>query len=420
MNDESLNLILLNESTNENDICLKTKPQNEDEIEHHTLIEDESLIPFEAPKDEEDDEESLSVDAATDTNNDDDDDDHSKSLIIQQLEEKNKKLEATLENIYEKDDLFMSSSRRQNSEKETLLSLLRSDIEKLTEERDAFHLENQNLMSIVSKALLINSSVEDHINRRLNRIISPHQGEEEDDKETKSASSTATTTSTCEEDNDDKQKHCNDTHSDNESLSDEGLDISQRIVSESTTTTTTTALSTITDDTIIEASVKLQGNIDKILNMFEETKKQLIESNSLQIELADNFEMCKDQLDDLKMKYSKMEIEKDEQLTELKRSVVNYQGLYDAYEKEIQNKKETIEQLESNLANNAQMLKEANAKIEMERNETSNLEVVRKDLEAQRSLFTAEMKDSDIKGTFFFSFLFYKFEFKFLVLFQLF
>jgi hypothetical protein len=43
-------------------------------------------------------------------------------------------------------------------------------------------------------------------------------------------------------------------------------------------------------------------------------------------------------------------------------------------------------------------LNEANSKIEEERTELSNLEVVRKDLEAQRSFFTRELQDSDIKG----------------------
>jgi len=46
-------------------------------------------------------------------------------------------------------------------------------------------------------------------------------------------------------------------------------------------------------------------------------------------------------------------------------------------------------------------LSEANSKIEEERTELSNLEVVRKDLEAQRSFFTRELQDSDIKGKLF-------------------
>lgn len=78
--------------------------------------------------------------------------------------------------------------------------------------------------------------------------------------------------------------------------------------------------------------------------------------------------------------------------------IINYLGLTDAYEIDINNKKQTIMQLEQCLSETKFLLDEAQSQIESEKTELSNLETVRKDLEAQRSYFTNEIKDSDIKG----------------------
>jgi len=58
--------------------------------------------------------------------------------------------------------------------------------------------------------------------------------------------------------------------------------------------------------------------------------------------------------------------------------------------------------LEQSLSETKFLLDEAQSQIESEKTELSNLETVRKDLEAQRSFYTNEIKDNDIKGIYIF------------------
>ena len=71
--------------------------------------------------------------------------------------------------------------------------------------------------------------------------------------------------------------------------------------------------------------------------------------------------------------------------------------MIEAYELDLQNNKQKTLQLEQNLRQTTDMLYEANSQIETEKTELSNLETVRKDLEAQRSFFTKDLQNSDIK-----------------------
>jgi hypothetical protein len=58
-----------------------------------------------------------------------------KYVAFMKLEERNKILKEALEKIYEKDDVFMASTRRQNEENDNFIKLLQSDIQQLTNER---------------------------------------------------------------------------------------------------------------------------------------------------------------------------------------------------------------------------------------------------------------------------------------------
>jgi replication fork clamp-binding protein CrfC len=51
------------------------------------------------------------------------------------MEQKNLLLENTIKSLYEKDDLFMESSRRENEEKENTIKLLQAEVEKLNNEK---------------------------------------------------------------------------------------------------------------------------------------------------------------------------------------------------------------------------------------------------------------------------------------------
>ena len=132
--------------------------------------------------------------------------------------------------------------------------------------------------------------------------------------------------------------------------------------------------------------------------MFEETNKQLSDSNTIQIKLADRLEESQKLVSDLKIKYQNLETDYLEKLNEMQRKIENFEGLTDAYENDIQMKRNKIFSLESELKSVNEMLTEAKCEIENEKNELSNLETVRKDLEAQRSFFTRDLQDSDIKG----------------------
>lgn len=59
-------------------------------------------------------------------------------------------------------------------------------------------------------------------------------------------------------------------------------------------------------------------------------------------------------------------------------------------------------QLEQNLSETRFLLDEAQSQLESKKNELTNLETVREELEAQRSYFTKELEDDDIKRKLYF------------------
>lgn len=102
--------------------------------------------------------------------------------------------------------------------------------------RSALHLKNQNLINLLSKVSLITTSIEDHINRRFNRILSNNNLMVPALKSLKnSASSSAESGLTASETNDADS---------NDDLSDDGLDYSQKFCDNLTS-------NELTDDAII-------------------------------------------------------------------------------------------------------------------------------------------------------------------------
>lgn len=82
---------------------------------------------------------------------------------IKELEAKNKHLQSTLEGIYEKDDLFMASSRRENEERENSIKLLQLNMQQMSEEK-------KHVAGLLAKSLLLAASLDEHINKRAGRI----------------------------------------------------------------------------------------------------------------------------------------------------------------------------------------------------------------------------------------------------------
>lgn len=70
---------------------------------------------------------------------------------------------------------------------------------------------------------------------------------------------------------------------------------------------------------------------------------------------------------------------------------------------EKQNQTKKIQNLEEDLDETKRQLENANSQIECARAEISSLETARKDLEAQMTMLTSGLQDSDVKGVFFYA-----------------
>lgn len=132
--------------------------------------------------------------------------------------------------------------------------------------------------------------------------------------------------------------------------------------------------------------------------MFEESLKQLNDSISIQITLADKLEDSEKKITDFYIKEQNSENDKIEKINELQSKLFNCEGLVNAYENEIKKNKDIIFQLENDIKISNQMLNEAKNQIQNEKNELFNLETVRKDLEAQRCFYTENIQSNDLKG----------------------
>ena len=78
---------------------------------------------------------------------------------------------------------------------------------------------------------------------------------------------------------------------------------------------------------MLEANHRLQTTIDKLLNMFEETNKQLIESTSLQSQLADRLEENQSELRLVNAKLLNVENEYEEKFNVLIDKLNEYEGI---------------------------------------------------------------------------------------------
>ena len=297
------------------------------------------------------------------------------------------------------------------------------DIDDTKSTKEEYTGTQQQLSTLVSKSLLISASIEEHINRRLARIINLNQLDPSLFVNTTISNTSSLqlsalfgskqhskldTTNQQQQQQQQQQQAAvdslscclttgsgSDGDSHNEDFSDEGLDTSQRIVCDNLLIN----LNDISvDDTIVEANIRLQQCVDKVINLFEESSKQLIEANNFQAQLVDKLEESQSELDSMRAKCGAMELEFNDKFSDLQKKLINFEGLADAYENDIKKKKETIMQLEENLNRTVSMLNEARTQIETEKSELNSLESVNKDLMAQRDLFTNDTKDEQLKG----------------------
>ena len=72
--------------------------------------------------------------------------------------------------------------------------------------------------------------------------------------------------------------------------------------------------------------MKLQSSIDKILSMFEDTSKQLVDSHALQVQLADRLEEHQRYVADIRVKYENLEADYADKTEELQHKLANAEG----------------------------------------------------------------------------------------------
>lgn len=280
-------------------------------------------------------------------------------------------------------------------------------------------MKNQNLSNLLSKISLITSTIEDHVNRRFNRILvnnstvfagclaitSPKNvggGTSSTSGESGLTGSSDMVANTA---------HINDADSnDDDGLSDDGdLDYSQKFSGgefahqnhHHHSPNDHGSNEHLNDDMFIEASVKLQTSIDKVMNKFEELSSQFPDA---QVQLIMKLEETEKAYGELRAKLDAAEAESRERVEELQAKIDNLEGLVNAHEMDKDAQMRRLAALEEDLADANKQLENARNQIECDKYELSSLENLRKDWEAQRSCLTRDLQDSDLKGSFFSSF----------------
>ena len=284
-------------------------------------------------------------------------------------------------------------------------------------------MKNQNLSNLLSKISLITSTIEDHVNRRFNRILvnnstvfagclaitSPKNvggGTSSTSGESGLTGSSDMVANTA---------HINDADSnDDDGLSDDGdLDYSQKFSGgefahhnhhhNAHSPNDHGSSEHLNDDMFIEASVKLQTSIDKVMNKFEELSSQFPDA---QVQLIMKLEETEKAYAELRAKLDAAEAESRERVEELQAKIDNLEGLVNAHEMDKDAQMRRLAALEDDLADANKQLENARNQIECDKYELSSLENLRKDWEAQRSCLTRDLQDSDLKGSIFYSYFF--------------
>lgn len=178
----------------------------------------------------------------------------------------------------------------------------------------------------------------------------------------------------------------------NDDLSDDGLDYSQKFADNPINSNSTEP----NDEAFIEANVKLQSTIDKVLNKLEEFSNQFPES---QVQLIMKLEESQKSQSELRAKFETVESHFKEDLSELQLKIDNLEGLINAYELEKQDQVKKLESLGEELVETRRKLENAESQIENGKAEVSNLHAVSHGLKAQCNKLTSELQDNDFKGT---------------------
>lgn len=201
---------------------------------------------------------------------------------------------------------------------------------------------NQNLVAALTKTLSNNSSIEEHINRRINLII--QSGQDLNFESTSSPrnrsfnnnDSLSNKNLSNRDSNSSPSTSIHDSHSTDQSsrgsspASLKDIAPSPRLSASDQIDNQNENLPSdleITPETILQSNLKIQSSVEKVLDMFEDTSKQLVESHFLQNQLSTRLEESQKCYAELQSEYQLVETNYEQAQSELVNKINNLEGL---------------------------------------------------------------------------------------------
>ncbi|XP_078321602.1 uncharacterized protein LOC111112099 isoform X12 [Crassostrea virginica] len=216
---------------------------------------------------------------------------------LKDKEVKIKELEKEIESLQSKFSELVERREREGEESRNLEVMLRTDLERVHSERESTQATNDHLLQLLSEAVKTYLCVEDLINRKLAGIVagghpgdqsspslhrrSPPSGSHPRSPPSGQRRSPPEPGSPGGAEGGDVPPHETSILS---NLTDEGLDLSQRTITESIFQGPD--LDTEGEELLTDASNRLQGSVSRLLDMIEDTTQQLYDTKRTQHDLV--------------------------------------------------------------------------------------------------------------------------------------
>nr|XP_022305127.1 A-kinase anchor protein 9-like isoform X11 [Crassostrea virginica] len=216
---------------------------------------------------------------------------------LKDKEVKIKELEKEIESLQSKFSELVERREREGEESRNLEVMLRTDLERVHSERESTQATNDHLLQLLSEAVKTYLCVEDLINRKLAGIVagghpgdqsspslhrrSPPSGSHPRSPPSGQRRSPTEPGSPGGAEGGDVPPHETSILS---NLTDEGLDLSQRTITESIFQGPD--LDTEGEELLTDASNRLQGSVSRLLDMIEDTTQQLYDTKRTQHDLV--------------------------------------------------------------------------------------------------------------------------------------
>ncbi|KAL4221886.1 A-kinase anchor protein 9 [Mactra antiquata] len=315
-----------------------------------------------------------------------------------------KELEGEVDNLRQKlagqiniQDDQMERLAREKQEENNLVDMLRGDVDRLNNDRDALQSTNEHLLGLLSDAVKTYMSVEDTITKKMKSMM-----EKSSDKSTgagrpgsaerkrtpppgkKSPSVSPGRLSPARVDD---QEGAQDT-SIVSNITDEGLDLSQRFTD---SIFQGPDLATEEEELLIDSGSRLRTSVNHLLDMIEESTNQLIENRHTHSEMLDaiegkghDFEHLTSRCSDLEERLKEEVERKDFLVLELNKA----EGLIEGYSTERESLDEKIQELNEQKETLVLELETTRNKLhDLQSMQVENVKL-KKEMEEQRDLMT--------------------------------